>query len=707
MKGKPIILTLLFISLSCIGWSQKSINLLAMPMGDSIILRWSPLDLESWEHGLQKGYQIRRATLDETNRANFSFSKSSQILADTIKVWSEEKWQNNLNQKDEWEMIAAGMIYGDLGMDTEAPTLDPEILEDRNLARNNRFAIAFQAANHSTNAAKKLGWMYVDNDVVPGQAYLYAVQPYPLAAFPNSADIYLVEENKITTLPIPEIYGTEWGDREVSMAWDHYPFQESFVSYNVERSYDDGHTWEMRNRAPVVPGVDLQEAVLTTFVDSLNDNKTQYRYRIIGHSPFGINSYPSATIKGQGKENTGNVTTQLFPPVEIASDQIQLSWASNDADNIKGYHVFHSKDYNGPFSRINSELLSADTNNFVDSDPLSTNFYYVETIDQTGKSHVSLIRMINATDVIPPAKPIKLTCNLDTLNKGIQLDWALNQEADFMGYRIFGSYREGDGYQDIADSLIMDSNFFWPVDPKRNGENIYFKIQGQDNRYNRSDYSAYCKVQLLDESPPQAPLIRKIIDTKNRIVLEWANSPSYDVVNHELWRTAVSENWQLIASYDSVGTINRFSDTLDLLAGKEYQYKVIALDGSGNSSESGIKKARVWQSKMAPAVKEFKVSKEKTSGRTLLSWQYLEPLYLDKIEIYRQNEEGIPGRYLVLSEEEFNKGYQEISEHAGAYYWIETQNQNTIKHAYAVRILLKNGDVTPRTDWKKESTANE
>ena len=682
------------LSFSIRGWNS----------GDSILLRWYPTDLESWNHMLKHGYKLTRETIiTESKATNNQIVRSDLIvLADTINVWSETKWKSALDTLDEWEMVAAGMVYGDFAEETEGVLFNPESIEDRTMMEENRFAIALHASNHSMQAAKRLGLSFVDHSIGNSHTYLYTLIPH--AGREEDVVAILVDAKTTKNLPPPSISQIVWGDQQATLGWNHYPLEDYFVSYEVERSAPGVSSWEKRNMAPVIPSIDLEEAILTTFLDRLSDNEQYYYYRVRGHSPFGFNGPWSEPISGKGQPSVPAMFIDLESLQELMNGDIIIKWKTNQtSENIAEINLYRGLDYNGPFTKINQKNLVDTENVFKDQVEDNTLFYYAEIKDTTGNEKVSLIKMINRKDVNPPAIPSEPNCRLDTIQGGIYLDWKSNEEKDLEGYRIFSSFRENDGYQDISPNLVKESKYFWSLPINQNGEPVFLRIEAVDNRFNRSLPSASCKVNLLDTKSPAGPLIRKVLDNKDKVIFEWAGSPSYDVASHSIWRSDDGVSWNLKQEMNKNPTIQYFIDSVDLVRNQTYHYKIVATDHGGNTTSSPIHKVKVWKDRLAPAIQNFEISKNSQTGSTLLSWQYLAPSYCESIEIYRQEIDGKAVLYQNITDPQ-NIIYSSINDRSGLFQWIDPQHTQKENHRYAIRIILKNGDVSPRTEWQKPIT---
>ena len=177
MKNKKIISVVLFLFVLCSammaqGEAPKFI-VISKSFGNSIVLRWIPLDYGMWKK-YDAGFIIERTTVGVPN----------SLYIDSVKVWSEEQWQaqikgnNSDDIKIKYAAIAAQMSYGSELNTTFNNSLSADAL---NLATEQevRHSYAMLSADYSPVAADGLGLRYADNKVQIGKDYQYKI--YPIA----------------------------------------------------------------------------------------------------------------------------------------------------------------------------------------------------------------------------------------------------------------------------------------------------------------------------------------------------------------------------------------------------------------------------------------------------------------------------------------------------------------------------------------------
>ncbi len=235
---------------------------------------------------------------------------------------------------------------------------------------------------------------------------------------------------------------------------------DKYTAYNIERRKVGETEYEKINEMPIVPAVaENAESDFTFYPDSLGDNTTEYEYRIIGISSFGIEGTPSEVVISKGEPEP--LVTDLSLDTIIESDEsMVLEWTmdSEYETKILGLDVYRSHKMNGNFEKINTSILSPSTRSFTDNSPLSSNYYQIILIDENQKIQNSLPRLAQKADTIPPNPPTGVVGLCDKNGK-IVVTWSKNTEDDLDGYEVFMSNSSEEEFAQLTTKPEMDTSF--------------------------------------------------------------------------------------------------------------------------------------------------------------------------------------------------------------------------------------------------------
>ncbi|MCB0583159.1 MAG: fibronectin type III domain-containing protein [Phaeodactylibacter sp.] len=566
-----------------------SVRMLAHATGSSIILRWAPLDYETWEWGNQHGYRLERVTIRQ-NGAYLTYSEQEQsfvVLDSTLAPLPEAAWQP-LADADDLAGLAAGAIHGQGFM---VDTLSTEGLVEAynvNQERDNRFGFSLFAADQSYTVAEAMGLAYTDAGVAPGAIYVYRVRPNNVPAGT------VLEKGRVSAgtdeteaFPQPNGLTAFPGDRQVRLSWERTGSGEFYTSFIVERSDDGGASFQQVNDKPVIYTTSTgPESNYLFFQDSLPANGQLYVYRVRGHSPFGLPGPASDTVHVVGKPRPVDYTPVIVSMEEQAGGSVQIKWnpAGSLRTQLSGFDVYRSASREGEFVKINSAPVSPFLYFYTDDNALPVNYYVVKAVDINGYVLESFPQLMQLNDETPPAAPKDLECAA-AANGIVQLRWAPNSEEDLMGYRVFTANQLDGEYAQLTDTWIRDTAFYHQLNLMTLSEDVYFKVLALDYRENQSALSAACEVQRPDIIPPAPPNISEVESTMEGIRLAWQESPSEDVEKYELHRRKVSGySWDILESWGP-GELSSFVDTTASYE-FEYEYRLMAIDDAGLRSSS-------------------------------------------------------------------------------------------------------------------------
>ena len=622
------------------GGDTLTVHLAARAMDGRIVLRWSPADYQSWAYGNQQGYQVTRTTLAEAGNKPTGAPRSSNqwVIADQLLPLPELQWKP-LADTNHLAVIAAGSLY--------SPIFDTPISEEttpygynENETRDNRFSFGLFAADQFLDIARGMALGFVDTTVISGEIYRYTVSfagaDTRSVHIPGAVSI--AANQRIRLLPPSELTA-QWRNQGVRLKWNRSRVDTFYSAYYVERSEDSGATFTRINQAPLI--YMTPEGTYDPFmyyVDSLANNETEYFYRVRGTTPFGELGPPSEMVSGNGKQ--ASLTT---PPgilfMEELPDQsgLLIGWIidSMAIGRTSGFHVYESLEKAGPKTQITTNLIPAETRQFIVDRPAHGRYYQIGLIDDTGYELVSTAKMAMLRDDHPPAAPMGLHGVMDTTGKTVML-WSSNPEEDLQGYRIYTGNHEAGYFAELTYLPVSDTIYRHVYSMNTLHEAEFFKVRAIDLRGNYSDFSKPAKIIRPDLHPPTPPAFTKVRCERAYVYLHWANSNSRDVIRHTLERSALSEeDWHQVAIFSaSNSAYTEYADSATT-PGYQYEYRVIATDQNDLSAASTTIQAGKTGDGGRGAIHNFSGMFDDGQDKILLSWQYARIAEVDRFLLYR------------------------------------------------------------------------
>ncbi|MBK9690062.1 MAG: hypothetical protein IPO65_20970 [Saprospiraceae bacterium] len=205
-------------------------------------------------------------------------------------------------------------------------------------------------------------------------------------------------------------------------------------------------------------------------------------------------------------------------------------------------------------------LIAADTaGNFAYSTPLYTRIH----------------------DMVPPSKPSKPVAYVDTTGI-VTLGWNEHSEKDIIGYNIYAADGNKRSFIKLNAQTHRSRIYQDTIGTSLLNEKRYYFIVAVDDDFMRSPPSD----TLVISRPDRIPLHRPSLVTTGlarRHPFNLLPSSSRDVVRHDLWRKAGTQDWQLIHQLTKIPP--SFTDT-DVKSCVSYYYKIHAVDDGGLISKA-------------------------------------------------------------------------------------------------------------------------
>ena len=629
-----------------INFTARSYKLSAKAFytGTETIVRWVPLDFESWKWGNEHGYKLERMTLkvDGTELSITDQLASLVVLDSNLVTISEDDFE--MMADTNMAGLAAGLIYGDSLEVINYDSISFSDVANLSTERDARFGFGLFAADNSFEVAVAMGLGFRDTSTVVDNEYMYIVKIKDVPnGFQNGRTITTVLASGTPVFPAPQNIKATPGDMEAIIYWDKLDIDQYYTSYYVEKSSNGGTTFETVNDMPLIFTSSLvEEPAVAEFYDSLAANNVTYIYRVRGKTPYDIYGPYSDTIHVVGKpaplEAELVILTASGDSVDYGDIKVSWDFPSNLQNEISGFEIYRSKEIGGGFVKINTSSLSVSTREYIDEYPLPVNFYKVITYDTSGNELTSNALLGQPKDTIPPNAPtgVSGTCNKDGK---VTINWSKNTETDIMGYRVFMSNGSNGDFAQITGSWINDSTFNYYINLKTLSEKVYFAIKALDYRENTSTLSTPCEVTRPDIIPPAPPTISNVTTEPDIIHFDWVLSSSDDVVQYDFQRKKQgSSKWEVLIDFTPNDNILNFTDSTASYK-NWYNYRLLAKDEANLTSSSKIVKARPVDSGLRDSIENFIGDMVLLGGAIdsvlLLEWDYEKDVDLEGFQIYR------------------------------------------------------------------------
>ena len=590
----------------------------------AVIIRWAPMDWETWKWGNTEGYDLIRYTIikngDTLNGEGYEANRQELALA--LKPLPENEWES-LAESNDLAGVAAGAIYGD-SLDLLPPQgANLMTVYHKSQERENRFGFSLFAADQDFTVAEKMGLAFVDQTVEAQSQYVYFIRPHAPDTSSTVRDGFvMVQTDSAFVLPAPEGLKGAPGDSTAVLQWHKNP--DFFTSYVVERS-TNGVNFSQINDLPLISASAPEgDDGTLAFADSLYANGVTFTYRVRGYSPFGLLGPPSDTVQVTGRPAPLSVLMSIKEIEETQTGELTVTWEfpETEENKVSGFDVYRAKAAEGPFSKITSTTLAASVRTFVDTDPLPANYYQVRTIDENDYELSTFPRLGQPKDDTPPSAPASVFGQANASGV-VTLHWTRSPETDVMGYRVFMANSMNGDYAQVSSVWINDTTFLYQLNLNTLSQYIYFTVKALDFRQNQSPMSTPAQIERPDIIPPSAPLITEVTATPLGIQFSWITSSSTDVLKHEFQRKTVgAPGWTVMTAFNVEDPITGY---LDSTASKRkwYQYRLVAEDKSGNRGGSRIVKAKPINDGLREPIQNFDGQLvNSTPTHVLLEWDY-------------------------------------------------------------------------------------
>jgi fibronectin type 3 domain-containing protein len=602
---------------------HASIELVTKSYGDSVVLRWGPSKPGAWTIANKLGYIVERAPISETDLSRPVFTRVSPGV---IKPWPLDEWKRRIQRENRYGAIAAQMLYGSKAKpDAEAKSINS--LRDAAQELQNRHGFSLFAADNDAIAAEGLGLRITDRDVRPGQRFIYRVYVAEIdPTYRIDSGYAVVDITPATKNPAPLDLQAEGRDGRVVLTWKDYPGA-SYSGYRIYRADAGSENYKEITSTPVitVTPVGAPQPAQPSYHDTTIVNYKQYKYRVVGVSPFAELSDP-AEVAGYGRDLTAPPAPSLQNPEQTGRGRVKLTWtmpSNANLNDLNGFVIARSNTAVGGFAQITPNQLPKNAREFTDNAATPDEPYYmVGAVDTAGNVAPSLTAYVVIIDSLPPAAPKGLRASVDT-NGFVTLKWNLGPEPDIVGYRVLWANDPTHEFTQRTNRPIQDTFFVDTISLKSLTPYVYYRIAALDDRYNHSEMSEMIAVKRPDIIPPDASVFSNVFVTDSMVDLRWNVSTSIDLKEQRLYRREGEAG--VYKLYRTFGPkISSFIDR-DVKQTVVYDYQLETVDSSGLVSERAMAvRGRPYDPGTRPDVQGLRAALD-NAGNIRVTWSYPKP----------------------------------------------------------------------------------
>lgn len=575
---------------------NPKIGFMGIYYNGDIMLRWAPADYDAYHQAITSGFSLKRGLYSKNGELQSKevYENSINVLRDTIRLIEEGDWYT-VDAPAEIKDAAIDFFYNYQHTMPDVDSVNVFSAQEEEENKKTLLALASIIADRDFDAAKAIGWAYSDNSMESGNQWIYILtslatdeEYYTLVSTDTSYS--LISPPKPRAIPGINIASLSFSTRDLD---DYY-------AYYIERSSNLGSTYQLVRDLPMTFD-DSQTPGIFRYIDSLPNNETLYTYRFAGVTAFGLQSPWSDTIRVRGLNGPLDASPDISEIIK-SGDGVDITFSFPDSleGNIDHFEVIRSITREGPFLTL-ADDLDVSEREYHDDAPLYSNFYFIRAIDENGFPLLSLPQYFAPVDTIAPEIPEGLGGEISK-EQYASLHWDKNDDFDMRGYKIYASNQEDGQFNEITNGPVADTTFEYQLGQNIMNQEWYIRIRSVDMNENESELSDPVMLVRPDAFPPTPPVLKDITTLTYGIGMNWIKSYSEDVVLHVLERKEIGNGgWVTILDItndfagpvtgkDWNGTSTIQFNLLDtnVVAKHEYQYRVKAVDASGNFSYSAI-----------------------------------------------------------------------------------------------------------------------
>lgn len=434
--------------------------------------------------------------------------------------------------------------------------------------------------------SKFLGILYKDEAAEVGKSYEYKVMKLQ-----KGSEVMLGISNEIivgSDQPLEAIKGLKIVADSLKAKISWTPEEERFYGVNIYKTSSVQNTKIKLNNHPIMVSKIKDSLGKYTYPkvmfrdDSLKEG-VKYSYELTGVDFFGKETLPTMPFEIFIKD-----VTPPAPPSNLKDSvnnlTVILNWKNGNGSDIAGINIYRSNKSDGPYFKINTNLLYPNTTSFTDKvSKVGPYYYYVASADFSGNEGKCEKIYVEVHDIVPPSKPLMVLAKGDTAK--IVLTWQKNTEKDLKGYLIFRSVNKSDKEKFVLlNSEPISINHYIDKLPKNAKNNFIYKIVAIDSSFNKSIPSEIAKAKMPDIVAPIPPYLKEVQSVEKYIIVNWLESKDGDLKGYNLYKSNYKNSgFAKINNKVILAKTTTYKDE-NIIKGINYYYYLTAIDSSGNES---------------------------------------------------------------------------------------------------------------------------
>lgn len=669
--------------------------LVARSYGDSIVLRWAPENAGVWISANYYGWNILRDKNESEIRDD---DTTFNILLNDkpIKPLSLDEMMKRYDSTNIFIGAAAQALYGESYYNPKEGDGLANYVFRRDQEQNQRMAMAYLAAEGHPEVADALGLRFVDTTVKVGHTYMYRVESLiPQEQIYMPAKFFMV--NNIPYVrsddeKIPEIQIHQNGPFTAFVYWE----KNKLSGYYVERSSDNGKTWEKLNSAPIygympdqdaydVLGEDIGKLLETNvgIMDSLKLN-VKYQYRVKAFDAFGDYAPERTSEKFEMEDRIPPTVPVLAEILPKDNKACTLQWfMDKEDDDLKGFIVAFSDVPEGPWNHV-TELLPPTARQWTDKDAekRGRGYFRIFAVDKSQNFSYSTSKCNNIEDVFAPAPPTGFAAQVDTAGV-VNFNWNKSPEKDVYGYHIYYANKLDHEFIPKNGPRILENEWRDTISLNTLTKYVFFYVVAEDYSHNISLPSDTLAVPVPDTIPPGIALLEDYTTTNESVTFKWLQSTSEDVAYYYIYRKFDNEKqWK----YLRIITPDELEENEPIIftdypepSPKNYNYCIEVIDRDGLSSgKTGQTTIRLRGAATVKIPLTLKASPHKSGNGITIDFTYEYKSHHDYYGVIYKSVNDEPA-YVLAS---FNRG-----EHTYNDFKVNSGDKVT----YYIRMMLGDG----------------
>lgn len=633
--------------------TKYKVQMLIRTYGDSIVIRWAPYDAGVWMSAIPEGWALYRSS-DHPGDTVFSVDQNGDTLpfrlmnnGQSIVAMTLDEMMENFDSTDVYAGAAAQAMYGTMhyNINKDLPNDNNDLVFQvykQSQEQTQRQFMAYLAAECDPRVGSAMGLRYVDKQVRPGGMYqYYLTSRLPHDFLPVDPVSKVVVNEKFVRSEdedVPAIHIEQIDIYKAAIRWD----KNQLAGYFLERSSDNGKTWERLNtKSPLWP-MDPDSATYrvygdsiaswmetqVVYLDSLDLTKT-YVYRVRAFDAFGDRTEWRKSEKFKMTDFEPPLPPILHSVTPENNQRCHIKWVKpgNEKDYI-GSMVMFAPTNQGPWKAV-TDKLSKSVLEFTDeyAQQRGRGYYRIFAFDTAGNISYSAAMLNYIEDVTPPARPTRLNYATADSTGVVYLEWKANHDEDLQAYKVYYANQRDHEFIERSKGYITDTFFLDTLNLTSLTLDVYYYVVAVDNNNNYSYPSDTLRVLLPDFLPPTPPILEKTHQANDSVVLTWIGSASTDVENYYIYRKfREAKNWECInilpGNAPDRDNHIRFVD-FPAPSRHPYTYAIEAVDSSRNSSgKNGTATIVVRESNLVNLEIKLKASYDKKAGGVALKINY-------------------------------------------------------------------------------------